>query len=219
MIASTNSQVLAPLYTPKEEKANILTHALAVLFFLVAAPMLIYRSIQETTVQERMGLIIFGLSLVLVYVISTIYHSISNPRLKYRLRILDHISIYFLIAGTHTPFLIFYLNNATGRFYLFLLWGMVLIGMLYKLFLFGRFRGLSVIFYLVMGWMAVFTLPPMLDQMSDNTLFWIVSGGIIYTFGVVFYIWRRLPYNHAVWHVFAMTGSIAHFLAVWSLLD
>ena len=96
---------------------------------------------------------------------------------------------------------------------------MVGIGTLYKLFLFGRFHGLSVIFYLVMGWMAIFTLPPMLDQMQDQTLYWIVIGGVSYTVGVIFYIWKRLPYHHAIWHLFALGGSVGHFLAVWSLLN
>ena len=127
---------------------------------------------------------------------------------------LDHISIYFLIAGTHTPLLLLYLDNEVGRFYLILIWALVALGVLYKLFFFGKSELVSVIFYMVLGWMAVFTLPKMYPLMAEGVMQWIIAGGIFYTLGVIFYIWDRLPFNHSIWHLFVIAGSSGHFAAV-----
>ena len=198
----------------KEELANAFTHGIGVVLCLVGVPLLLALGAQQGNGYEVLGLSIFGFSLLLVYLISTIYHSITGPQWKHKLRIADHISIYFLIAGTHTPLLIYFLNNSIGYFYLILLWTLVAIGIAYKLFFFGKLKLLSVLFYLCLGWMAVFTIPPMLDQMPPYCLHWIIIGGIFYTLGVIFYLWETLPYHHAIWHVFVLGGSFGHYMAM-----
>lgn len=200
-----------------EERLNVWTHAIGVLITVLGIPFLIQSGLKTGNFSFVIGLCIFCLSLLMVYVISTAYHYIEQPKLKYTFQIIDHICIYFLIAGTHTPLLLYYLNNSTGWFYLYLLWGLVFLGILYKIFFFGRFEILSVIFYLAMGWMAIFTVPSMLEEMSSQTLWWIIIGGLFYTFGTIFFLWEKLPFNHAIWHVFVLAGGVGHFIALWSI--
>ena len=205
------------LLNQKEERANTWTHGLGILVTLLGIPVLVRSGLRTGDYSFLLGISIFCTSLLLVYIISTTYHYIERPKLKYTFQVIDHISIYFLIAGTHTPLLLYFLNDSTGWFYLYILWGMVLVGTFYKLFFFGKYQILSVLFYLVMGWMAVFTVPPMLDQMSDQTLLWIIIGGFFYTAGTVFFLWEKLPFNHAIWHVFVLVGSVGHFIALWTI--
>ena len=206
-------ELSAELYS-NEEWASAYTHGIGALLCLIGTPVLLTLGAQKGAWFEILGLSIFSFSLLLVYATSTIYHSISIPKWKYKLQVADHISIYFLIAGTHTPFLLYYLNNSTGYVYLAILWGLVLFGLFYKLFFFGKFRIFSVLFYLGLGWMAVFTIPPMLDQMTSACLYWIIIGGAFYTAGVLFYLWESLPYHHAIWHLFVIGGSLGHFIAL-----
>ena len=201
-----------------EEHANVLTHALAI---LLCVPAIIF--LQNTGIEngasplEMTGLRIFSYSMLVVYCSSTIYHLSRRPAIRFKLQILDHITIYFLIAGTHTPYLLYYLNNPTGYFYLGILWGMVALGIIYKLFFFGKLKLLSVLFYLGMGWMAIFTLPPMLDQLAPGVLYWTLVGGVLYTTGVVFFLWEKLPFHHMIWHLLVMGGSGSHFVAVYCI--
>ena len=202
-----------------QELANTLTHAAGIVLALVGVPLLLRWAVERGAGwTQLLGLGIFGFALLAVYTSSTIYHLVPPGQWKHLMRRIDHIAIYFLIAGTHTPFLVYYLNNGTGLFYLGILWGMVALGVLYKCFLFDRMEWLSVIFYLGMGWMAIFTLPPMTHVMSETCLWWVVAGGLFYTAGVLFYVWKRLPYHHAIWHMFGLGGSTAHFMAVWSIV-
>jgi hemolysin III len=202
---------------PREERANVITHGLGLLLSLIGFPLLLYYGGGKAEQHHIAGLAVFGGSMLAVYLASTVYHCLLRETLKRVFRVIDHISIYFLIAGTHTPFLLYYMNNPTGRFYLIILWSLVLLGVLYKLFFFEKFEILSVIFYLGMGWMAVFTVPPMLDQISNATLGWIIAGGLSYSLGVIFFLWEKLPYNHAVWHLFVLGGTAGHFAAVMTM--
>lgn len=202
----------------REEQWNVATHALGVLFCLIAIPLLLWRGVYSAGFWQLAGVGAFCASLLLVYLTSTFYHGVVAQGWKQRLRRLDHICIYFLIAGTHTPFLVYFQEAVNGYFFLALLWGMVALGVVYKLFFFGKLELLSVVYYLAMGWMAVFTLPAILHQISDATLFWIVAGGLSYTLGVVFFLWERLRYHHAIWHLFVLGGSVAHFFAVWEVV-
>ncbi len=205
-------------YIDQYEVPNVLTHGLGALLCLVAIPFLLWQAGPNVEDRQLFGLSVFGGSMFLVYLSSTLYHSARNPRLKYNLQVLDHISIYFLIAGTHTPFLLYYLNNPTGWFYLAVLWGMVLVGTLYKLFFFGKLPWFSLFFYIGMGWMAIFTIPHMLDNMSFDCLWWIIAGGVSYSIGVIFYQWRKLRYSHAIWHLFVIGGSAGHYLAMLEMV-
>lgn len=199
-----------------EEKANILTHTFGLLLGLIVAPFILYKA--KNVPAHFWGVMVFMLSLIAVYLSSTLYHSARAERRRFVLRKVDHICIYFLIAGTHTPFLLIYLPNSQGYLYLAILWGLVLFGICYKLFFFGKWEWFSLALYLAMGWMAIFTVPPMLDQMPNTSLNWIIFGGIAYTVGVFFYARHSLKYHHAIWHVFVLAGSAGHFMAVWAAL-
>ena len=201
----------------KEERANTLTHALGLLLGLIAVPVLLVRQYGSVPAGEWLGLLVFGITLLQVYATSTVYHAVTDARWKHRLRVLDHISIFFLIAGTHTPLLLHYLPGERGRFYLIVIWAMAFSGLVYKLFFFGRWEWLSVAFYLVMGWMGAVTIPDMAPDMSDATFYGVILGGVSYTLGVVFYAWEKMPYNHAIWHIFVIGGTAGHFWAIASM--
>jgi len=204
-----------PATDGREERANAWTHGLGLALGIVGVPVLLYVTAGQASQVQWYSLLAYGLSLLLVYGVSTLYHSVQTPRLKYLCRVADHISIYFLIAGTHTPFLVYYPLGGASQYYLYALWSLVGLGLFYKLFFFGRWEWLSVGAYLLMGWMGVLTIPAMMELMPALTLKGVVFGGLFYTAGIVFYAWRRLPYHHAIWHLFVMGGSAAHFLAVW----
>lgn len=208
----TTSLNLSP---SREEFANVLTHGLGVLLCLGGIPLLLQEAVPNSAWPQQAGLCVFCLSLLMVYLSSTVYHSLSAERLKDLWHRIDHISIYFLIAGTHTPFLLYFAEAGQARFFLQLIWGMVALGVIYKLFFFGRFEWLSVLYYVVLGWMALVTIPAMITGMSDEILFWIIAGGLSYTFGVIFFLWEKLPYHHAIWHLFVLGGSAGHFTAMY----
>jgi len=198
----------------QEERSNTLTHAFGLLLGIVAVPALLVNQYGAVPAREWLSILVFGFTLLQVYATSTIYHAVTGARWKYRLRVLDHISIYFLIAGTHTPLLVHYLPGESGRFYLIVIWTMAFSGLIYKLFFFGRWEWLSVAFYLVMGWMGALTIPEMAQEMSTPTFYGVILGGVSYTLGVVFYAWHRLPYHHAIWHLFVIGGTAGHFWAI-----
>ena len=198
----------------QQEYANTLTHAFGLLLGLIAVPILLVQQYGAVSAGEWLSLLVFSLTLLQVYATSTIYHAVTDARWKYRLRVLDHISIYFLIAGTNTPLLVHHLPGESGRFYLIVIWAMAFSGLVYKLFFFGRWEWLSVAFYLVMGWMGALSIPEMAQEMSAPTFYGIILGGISYTLGVVFYAWHRLPYHHAIWHLFVIGGTAGHFWAI-----
>jgi hemolysin III len=157
---------------------------------------------------------IYGATLVLLYLASTFYHSIQHPRVKKALRTLDHIAIYWLIAGTYTPFALVNLRGGWGWTLFGLIWGLAVAGTLFKVLLPGRFKILSVLVYVGMGWLVLIALKPTLAAVAPGGLAWLIVGGLAYTLGVVFYAWKQLPYSHAIWHVFVLGGSICHFFAV-----
>ena len=203
-----------PSRIEREEFANAITHGFGLLLTLVGVPILLNLGMEGGDSFQVFGLSIYCFSLLMVYTASTVYHSISHPWYKRAFRKIDHIGIYFLIAGTHTPFLIKYLNNGLGTIYLYILWGLVVVGTIYKAFFIHRLKFLSLIFYMGLGWMAVLTIPPMLDQMNDSCFYWIVIGGAFYTLGTIFYVWERIPYSHSIWHLFVIAGSVGHFIAM-----
>ena len=198
-----------------EEAANILTHGFGLVLFLILCPFLVIKGMDLLESRELVGIIIFSLSIILVFATSTIYHSFRQPRLKYIFQIIDHISIYFLIAGTHTPFVFLFVQNDFGKNYLIALWILVLIGIVYKSFFFGTRPLLSVIYYLIMGWLAVLIFPYLLELMPGIAFYWLIGGGVLYTLGVIFYLWEKLPYSHSIWHIFVIGGAIGHYFAVY----
>ncbi|NBC16481.1 MAG: hemolysin III family protein [Bacteroidetes bacterium] len=199
-----------------EAWANTLTHGVGLLLSLVGLGFILALALQGDGVHV-VGGTVFGITLVLMYTASTLYHaSVSSRRakLQHLLHTLDHIAIYLLIAGTYTPFLLLYFDGGLLWTLLCLQWGIALAGAVFKLFFTGRFRVLSVLVYVAMGWMIVFAAKPLLEAAPVGCVAWMAAGGLCYTFGVVFYGWRQLPYNHAIWHLFVLAGSFCHYLAV-----
>ncbi|NUM82266.1 hemolysin III family protein [bacterium] len=201
-------------YSKGEEIANSLTHGLGVLLSIAGLIVLvIYATINGTAIHV-VSASIFGSTLILLYTASTLYHSFQSPRAKRVMRILDHSGIYLLIAGTYTPFTLISLNGAWGWSLFGVVWGLALAGVIFKIFFTGRFSAVSTIIYLGMGWIAIVAIKPMLELIPTGGLLWILAGGLAYSFGVIFYAWKKLPYAHAVWHMFVLGGSVCHFFAV-----
>jgi hemolysin III len=157
---------------------------------------------------------IFGATLILLYGASTLYHAIPVPTWKPLLRKLDHASIFLLIAGTYTPFTLVNLRGPWGWSLFGVVWGVALAGVVLKFFFAGRFRLVSTAAYVLLGWLVVIAVKPMLASVPPTALWLLLAGGLSYTGGAVFYLWRRLPYHHAIWHVFVLGGSVCHYLAV-----
>jgi hemolysin III len=152
--------------------------------------------------------------MVFLYIASALYHSSWNPRHKHILKIIDHACIYLLIAGTYTPFTLVTLRGSWGWSLFTLVWGLALVGIIFQVFFVYRFRILATLAYLLMGWIIVIAVKPLVTQLPLGGLVWLIAGGLAYTAGAVFYVWKRLPYSHAIWHLFVICGSLCHFFAV-----
>jgi hemolysin III len=198
----------------KVEFVNSVIHALGVLFGVVAIPILTSIALKNDHRYAIIGAFVYGLSFLMVFTFSTLYHGFQVQPLKQTFKILDHISIYFLISGTYTPFVLKYMNNATGNIMLIALWGVTVIGTIYKIFYVDRYNIFSTIVYAVMGGMFVIVGPTFFAGMP-HTVGWLINtGAIFYSVGVVFYLWKRWCYNHAIWHILVLTASIFHYIAV-----
>lgn len=202
-------------YTPREEIANTLTHGLGVVLAIVGFCVLVTVAARQGDVWRVVCFTIYGATLVLLYLTSTLYHHLRHPIRKRWLRVLDHASIYLLIAGTYTPFMLINMRGPWGWTIFGVVWGLALIGVVMKLFYTGRLRIVSMLLYLGMGWLIVVALKPMVEAIPAGGIAWLLAGGLAYTGGVFFYLWRDLPYHHAIWHLFVLGGSILHFCAVW----
>ena len=198
----------------KEERANAVTHALGALASIAGGAVIVTFAARSSDPWNLAGTLVYTITLVMLYSASALYHAARRERRKARLRVLDHCAIYLLIAGTYTPFLLDALRGDWGLTLLAGVWGMALAGIVFKLFLLGRFPRLSTAMYLAMGWLAVLVLPALLRALSLPVVLWLVAGGLAYTVGTAFYHSRRIPYAHAIWHVFVMVGSACHFVAV-----
>jgi hemolysin III len=197
-----------------EELANGITHGIGLILSLVGFFVLLALSIVRGGAWHIIGCGIFGLTLVFAYAASTAYHSFRKPHLKRALKILDHSAIYLLIAGTYTPFTLVNLRGFWGWTLFSLVWTLSAIGIAFKFFHVERFKIISTLGYVLMGWLAVIAIKPLFATIPLAGIFWLVAGGLFYTIGVVFFAWKRIPYNHAVWHVFVLAGSICHYFAV-----
>jgi len=202
-------------YTFREEKANAITHGLGVPLSAAALAALTVQAALYRDGWHLAGSIVFGAALLLLYICSTLLHSFRSPRLKDLFEIMDHAAIYVLIAGTYTPLLLVTLRGPLGWSYFGLVWGLAAAGIVLKLFYVKRFVLLSTLAYIVMGWLIVLAFKPLAAGLSTGGIVWLVAGGVLYTFGSLFYVWRRIPYHHAVWHVFVLAGSAAHFIAIY----
>jgi hemolysin III len=202
-------------YPPAEERINIASHALGLALSLVALILLVARAAIYGNAWHIISFSIFGLSLVMLYTASTVYHSSKDPKLRTRLRIVDHASIYILIAGTYTPFTLVTLNGHTGWWIFGITWGLALTGIILKLFFTGRFEIVSTLMYVFMGWVIVFAIEPLVNNFSAEGIAWLVAGGVAYTLGAILYGVRIMKYNHATFHLFVLLGSAMHFVSVF----
>ena len=202
-------------YSPIEEKLNIITHAFGLLLSSIALVFLIIRASQHGSTIHIVSFTIFGASLIILYAASTFYHSSQNPKLRHKLNILDHASIYVLIAGTYTPFTLVTLKGALGWTIFGITWGIACIGIILKLFYTGRFDKISTIAYVAMGWIIIFAIKPLLENLPIEGLYWLLAGGISYTVGAILYSLKKLKFNHVIFHVFVLIGSFSHFMAVY----
>lgn len=204
--------------TIQEEFANSITHGIGIIFSVVAISLLITFSVLNGTAIHVFSSSMFGASILLLYTFSTLYHAIQSTTIKPLLRTFDHISIYFLIAGTYTPFLLIALGGLLGWIYFGVIWGLTLVGVIYKIFFTHRFAKLSLILYLSMGWLAIFFIQPLIRNLELTELGLIAAGGVAYTLGVIFYTNKTMLFAHAIWHVFVLAGTVLHFIAIMYLL-
>lgn len=201
--------------TRLEEIGNATTHGLGALLSLIALITLIITSSHQGGINRIFSSILFGFSLLFMYTASTIYHAVSCEKKKKFFKIIDHASIYCLIAGSYTPFMLVTLDNMVGYSFCFIIWGIALTGVVFKIFFVYHIPRLSVILYLAMGWLAVFIINPIYQQLPHAGVAWLVAGGLSYTLGVVFYAWKRLYFSHTLWHLFVIGGSACHFVAIY----
>jgi hemolysin III len=207
--------VTAKYYSAIEESINIVSHGLGFLLGLVALAALMQVALPTNNGLLILSFGIFGLSLVVTYGASTVYHAVKEPLLRGRLRVVDHASIYLLIAGTYTPFTLITLDGPVGWSIFGVCWSMALVGVILKLFFTGRYSLLSTLMYVFMGWMIIFAISPLNDLLPPLGLRWLIAGGVLYTLGAVIYAIKRIPFNHALFHVFTLLGSASHFIAVY----
>jgi hemolysin III len=203
-----------PRYALGEEIANATVHGLGVLLSVAGLAVLATLASLRGDVWHVVSCSVFGATLVLLYATSTLYHAAVGYQHRRVLRILDHSAIFLLIAGTYTPFTLVSLRGPWGWSLFGVIWGLAVLGIIFKVTMLRRWTGASVALYLAMGWAAIVAFKPLIAAVSPGGLVLIALGGLAYTVGVVFYAWERLPYNHAVWHVFVLAGSVFHFFAV-----
>jgi len=205
-------------YSPIEEKINIISHATGFILSILAFILLLTKAISYGNICYIISFSIFGASLIILYAASTLYHSTKNPELRIRLRVLDHAAIYVLIAGTYTPFSIITLSGSVGWTIFGISWGLALIGIVLKLFFTGKYKIISTLMYVFMGWIIVFAIKPLIDNLSSEGLLWLATGGITYTFGAILYSIKKIKFNHAIFHILVLIGSICHFVSVFLYL-
>lgn len=201
--------------TSKEEIVNGITHGIGALLSVVALVVLIMVAGNHGDALHLVSFSIYGVTLVLLYLSSTLYHSFSGPRIKNLFARFDHVSIFLLIAGTYTPILLTSIGGVWGWSLFGVVWGLALVGAVIRSIYLHRFRKLMVAVYLLMGWMFVIAGKQVYLSLPSISLTFLILGGVAYSVGVIFYMWRRLPYSHGIWHLFVLAGSILHFFAIY----
>lgn len=205
------------IQSPTEEKLNALTHGFASLLGIVALILLIVFN-EHKTDWSLFSVIVYGISIIVLFLASTLYHSVKREKLKHYFRIIDHISIYLLIAGTYTPVCLIALDQSLGWHLFWIVWGIAACGVILKLFFTGRFEAFSVILYLVMGWLVILDFTYLSIALGPQGIAWLFAGGLAYTVGIVFYAFEKIPYNHVIWHLFVLAGAVCHFFMVFNYI-
>ncbi len=201
-------------YSLAEEIASSITHGLGVALSITALVILTTLAVRSGDAWRVVSFSIYGSTLIMMYLSSVLYHSFQAPEIKRILRYLDHSAIYLLIAGTYTPFTLISLRGTWGWTLFGLIWGLAAFGMFMTVLGVGRSRILASLIYIGMGWLVVVAIKPLLEAIPPGGIAWLVAGGLFYTLGVIFYVWKKLPFNHAIWHLFVLSGSVCHFFAI-----
>lgn len=211
---SISSVSAEPCYTFSEELANAITHGIGIVFAISALGVLTAFSTVFGTIWHIVSCSIYSGTMILMYTASTLYHSIPWPKAKKVFRILDHAAIFLLIAGTYTPFTLVSLNGPWGWSLFGIIWGLAVAGILCEIFFLGRYRFLALCIYIGMGWAVVAAAKPLISAVPFNGLLLLLTGGIFYTVGIIFYVFEKIPYNHAIWHLFVLAGTVFQFFAI-----
>ncbi len=198
----------------REENFNAATHALGALLGIAGFILLIIFESKKTD-WSLFSVIVYGLSIIILFTASTLYHSVKSEKRKHYFRIVDHISIYLLIAGTYTPILLITLADSLGWTLFWVVWGIALFGVFLKLFYTGKFEIFSTLLYLIMGWLIVFDFSNLIASMPTNGIIFLIIAGLSYTVGIIFYAVQRIPYNHVIWHLFVLAGAIFHYFMIF----
>ncbi|CDF78959.1 hemolysin family protein [Formosa agariphila KMM 3901] len=202
------------IQSPFEEKLNTLTHAFGAVLGVLGFVLLLYYNEQKTA-WTTFSVVVYGISVIVLFSASALYHYVTEEKQKRYLRIVDHISIYLLIAGTYSPVLLISLKHSLGWELFFVVWGIAAFGLILKLFFTGKFELFSTLLYLVMGWLVVFDFSNLAEVIGEQGVYLLFAGGLFYTVGIIFYAFDRIPYNHVIWHLFVLAGAISHFLMIF----
>ena len=202
-------------YSPTEEKLNIWSHAFGIFLSVIALVLLIIKAVQQDNIWMMISFPIFGVSLILLYLASTLYHASKEPQKRFKLKVFDHAAIYVLIAGSYTPFTLVSLNGETGWLIFSMVWVMAFTGIILKLFFTGRFKVISTAMYVLMGWLIVFYFQDLNAHLHEKGVFYLILGGVLYTIGAILYSIKKIKFNHAIFHFFVLAGSFCHFLSIY----
>ncbi len=212
-LVETSHPIINNVYSKAEEFANSTSHGIGVVFGIIGLVMMLALAGSETT--KIASALIYGISIILLFSTSTIYHSVTHHSTRALMKTLDHCAIYLLIAGTYTPFMLISLENSGGNYYLSAIWTIALLGVLFKIFLGHRYPKTSLTSYLAMGWFILIAGKEMLANVPTEGLTLLAAGGICYTVGAIFYAWKKLVFNHAIWHLFVLGGAVFHFFSIY----
>jgi len=210
------NQIIAQGYSLAEEIANSISHGIGCLFGIVGLVLLLTQAIDmQASATAITSYSLYGGSMILLFLASTLYHAVPHEKAKYWLKKFDHCAIYLLIAGTYTPFLLVGLKSPLAQGMMVVIWSLALAGIIFKLTIAHRFKVLSLVTYLSMGWLSLVVIYQLAMTLSAGGVWLLAAGGIVYSLGVIFYVSRRIPYNHAIWHGFVLGGSVLHFCAIY----
>ena len=219
MMSLMDTENLLPEYSVTEEILNALTHGVGVILSIAGLSWMLYLSIAAADPWRIVASAIYGVTLISLFLASTVYHSMYKSRHRSIFKLLDHCAIYLLIAGTYTPFLLVAMRSDTGWWLFGTVWALATAGIVKKLWFGHRFPKIALASYLAMGWLVVVAAPQMAEAIGPNGMAWLIAGGLSYSIGAIFYAVKRIPFNHAVWHVFVLGGGICHFLGIiWYVL-
>jgi len=211
------SEKLNYKYSETEERLNVITHAMGLLASVIAFPFLILKAVLYPNLSSLVSFIIYGVSLIILYAASTFYHAAKDPKKRRKLNIVDHAAIYVLIAGSYSPFCLVALKPMLGWYMFLAVWVFAFVGVVLKLFFTGKYDKISTAMYLLMGWQVLFFVKPLSTALSSYSLNLLIAGGVFYSVGAILYSIKKIPFNHAIFHVFVLLGSISHFLSIYAL--